>query len=80
MITARRKQILEYIWEFYEDHSYMPSMREIGKGVGLKSTSSIEHHIIQLYLDGYLESEHNGRPRAFRLTDKYFKNRIDPDW
>lgn len=63
-----RKDILEYIKQYIRQHSYPPSRREIGDGVGLKSTSSVQSHVDRMLADGMLETDDEaGTPRALRV-------------
>lgn len=63
-----RQDILEYIKQYIRQHSYPPSRREIGDGVGLKSTSSVQSHINRMLADGILETDvEAGSPRALRV-------------
>lgn len=63
-----RKDILEYIKQYIRQHSYPPSRREIGDGVGLRSTSSVQSHIDRMLADGILETDvEAGSPRALRV-------------
>lgn len=45
---ARRQQILEYVKSC--DHS--PTLREIGKAVGLSSVSTVQVHLLHLEREG----------------------------
>lgn len=64
----KRKEILEYIVTYIQQHSYSPSYREIAEAVGLRSISSVQNHIEVLKRMGMLESdEDNGVPRALRV-------------
>lgn len=63
-----RRDILEYIKQYIQQHSYPPCRREIGDGVGLKSTSSVQSHIDRMLADGMLETDDEaGTPRALRV-------------
>lgn len=63
-----RRDILEYIKQYIQQHSYPPCRREIGDGVGLKSTSSVQSHINRMLADGMLETDdESGTPRALRV-------------
>ncbi|WP_104804873.1 LexA family protein [Blautia marasmi] len=63
-----RRDILEYIKQYIRQHSYPPCRREIGDGVGLKSTSSVQSHIDRMLADGMLETDDEaGTPRALRV-------------
>ena len=63
-----RRDILEYIKQYIRQHSYPPCRREIGDGVGLKSTSSVQSHVDRMLADGMLETDDEaGTPRALRV-------------
>ncbi|MDD3765755.1 MAG: transcriptional repressor LexA [Eubacteriales bacterium] len=53
-LTSRQLEILSFITEFISSNGYPPSIREIGKAVGLKSTSSVHNHIQALERLGYI--------------------------
>ena len=40
-LNTRQKQILRYITKQIEKNGYSPSVREIGKAVGLSSTATV---------------------------------------
>ncbi len=64
-----RQKMIEFIKKYFDEHGYAPSIREIGDGVGLSSTSTVKQHMDRLFRDGALETEHPyGSPRAFRLA------------
>lgn len=67
---AKKKEILAYCQTYFDQHGYAPSVREIGAGVGLRSSGTIVSYMNQLYEDGSIESEHKSSPRAFRLATK----------
>jgi repressor LexA len=62
-LTARQRDILEFIREWVEQHGYPPSVREIGEAVGLVSPSSVAYQLKELERKGYLRRDPN-RPRA----------------
>ena len=47
-ISDKQTEILEYIKEEQLKKGYPPSVREICKAVGLKSTSSVHSHLASL--------------------------------
>lgn len=69
-----RQRILEMIIDYIECHGYPPTIREIGDGVGLKSTSSVVSHITKMLDSGMLETdaEMPGTPRALRVPGYKF--------
>lgn len=60
----KAKEILDYVNQFLQDNGYPPSVREIGKGVGLRSTASVSYHLRQLQAKGLLQQAAKGQKRA----------------
>ena len=48
----KQQEILNFINQKIEKEGYSPSVREIATAVGLKSTSSVQHHINNLVSKG----------------------------
>lgn len=68
-----RQRIYEYIVNYIQNHGYSPSVREIGDGVGLKSTSSVQSHLGRMFDDGMIETDAKfGSPRAIRVPGYRF--------
>ena len=68
-LTARQKQILRYITKQIEEDGYAPSVREIGKAVGLSSTATVHCYIKRLEELGYIKKE-NQKGRTLRILKK----------
>lgn len=47
-LSAKQKQILEYMKAEVREKGYPPSVREICDAVGLKSTSTVHGHLSRL--------------------------------
>lgn len=62
-LSARQRQILEVIEECQKRNGYAPSVREIAQMVGLKSASTVKHHLDILEKQGLLARE-VGKPRT----------------
>lgn len=62
-LTDRQERILRCIREWIAEHGEAPSIREIGKQVGLSSPSSVLHQLNQLEKRGLLSRE-RGTSRA----------------
>ena len=58
--------ILGVIRTFTEKHGYPPTMREIGRGVGLRSSATVYWHIQRLVAKG-LVTYVRGSPRTIRV-------------
>lgn len=67
-MTSREK-VYNFVIEYMQEHLYAPSVREICEGTGLKSTSTVYTHLINLDIDGLIRCEGVRRitPRGFRL-------------
>ncbi|MDR9362634.1 MAG: transcriptional repressor LexA [Microbacteriaceae bacterium] len=62
-MTAKQKEILEFIMLSKKQRGYAPSMREIGEVVGLASSASVSHQLSQLEKLGAISRDPN-RPRT----------------
>ncbi len=54
MARNRKKEILRVIQDFVKDHGYPPTIREIARIIGLKSTKAVKVHIDNLVRDGLI--------------------------
>lgn len=52
--TERQLDILNFIDEYRQKNGYSPSIREIGAGTGIASTSAVNYQINRLVEGGYL--------------------------
>lgn len=72
-MTDTRKEILAYIKIYIQEHGYPPSVREIGNGIDLKSTSVVHGHLMKLIEAGELETDAGTRSsRALRVPGYIF--------
>ena len=71
-LTDRQRRILDYIQRFTEDNGYPPSIRQIGKHVGISSPSVVNYNLNLLVEEGFLDRDQNVS-RGIRLTDKLLK-------
>lgn len=66
-LTARQKQMLEFIRQFQVDHEYAPSIREIGEHMGIRSTNGVSDHLRALQRKGVLELQ-PGKARTAKIV------------
>ena len=52
-------KVMVYIRKFSEENGYTPSVREIGKQCGIKSTATVHSYIEKLQTKGYLNKTEN---------------------
>jgi repressor LexA len=57
VLTTRQQQVFEFIKSYSSQHGYPPSVRDIGKQVGLKSSSTVHSHLISLENKGYIRRD-----------------------
>lgn len=78
-LTKRQQQILDFILSEINRKGYPPSVREIGKAVGLTSSSTVHSHLAALERKGYIRRDPT-KPRALEVIDFRLNNRgINPD-
>lgn len=65
-LNEKEKKILDFINSEIADRGYPPSVREICKAVGLKSTSTVHAYLEKLEKDGYIVKDAT-KPRALKV-------------
>ena len=65
-LNDREKDIINFIEKQIEERGYPPSVREIGKSVGLSSTATVHGYLNKLEEKGYVRKE-NQKGRALKL-------------
>jgi repressor LexA len=71
-LTERQRRMLDYLQDFTVKNGYPPSIRQIGKAVGISSTSVVNYNLNRLVEEGYLDRDQKVS-RGIRLTDKLMK-------
>src|SRR5215212_8698218 len=64
-LTKRQREIFDFISRYLSSHGYPPTVREIGKAVGLHSSSTVHAHLSKLESLGVLRRDPT-KPRAMR--------------
>ena len=67
-VSSKREEILEFLRDFSAQNGYAPTVREIMRAVGLKSTASAYYHLSTLN-DAGLISMDGGKNRTIRLPN-----------
>lgn len=67
--NERQKSIFQFIKEFLMEKGYPPSVREIGKAVGLKSSSTVHGYLAKLEEAGLIKRDPT-KPRAIDILDE----------
>ena len=72
-LSPRQREIYTYIVNEIDKKGYPPSVREIGKAVGLKSPASVHNHLKTLEELEYIRRDPS-KPRAIEILDKEEKS------
>jgi repressor LexA len=56
-VEGRQRQILEFLRSHAHQHSYPPTVREIGQAVGLSSSSTVQNHLNALETKGLIRRD-----------------------
>lgn len=73
-LTDRQRQILEHIAQSIRKNGIVPSVREIGNALGMRSPSTVHQHLMALERKGYIKRA-GDRMRVLEVLDK----RLLPD-
>ena len=68
-LTKRQQEIFDFIKRYSAKHGYPPTVRDIGKAVGLASSSTVHAHLANLEKLGLLRRDPT-KPRAIELMDR----------
>jgi repressor LexA len=72
-LTKRQQEIFDFIRRYWAKYGYPPTVREIGRAVGLASSSTVHAHLANLEKYGVLR-RNPSKPRAIELLlDKAMK-------
>jgi repressor LexA len=68
-LTKRQQEIFDFIKRYSARYGYPPTVRDIGKAVGLASSSTVHQHLANLEKIGLLRRDPS-KPRAIELLDR----------
>ena len=68
-LTKRQQEIFDFIKRYSASYGYPPTVRDIGKAVGLASSSTVHAHLANLEKAGLLRRDPS-KPRAIELLDR----------
>jgi repressor LexA len=77
-MTSRQQEIFQFIKRYASKYGYPPTVREIGKAVGLASSSTVHAHLANLEKYGVLRRDPT-KPRAIELLFDKAKAAVSPD-
>lgn len=65
-LTKRQEEILNFIKSYIVSYGYPPTVREIGKAIGVSSPATIQSHLNNLKMKGFIKKE-DTKNRAIEL-------------
>jgi repressor LexA len=68
-LTKRQQEIFDFIKKYSAKYGYPPTVRDIGKAVGLASSSTVHAHLANLEKIGLLRRDPS-KPRAIEMLDR----------
>jgi repressor LexA len=80
-LTKRQQEIFDFIKSYSARFGYPPTVRDIGKAVGLASSSTVHAHLANLEKLGLLRRDPS-KPRAIEMLDRaveQVKSIVRPD-
>ncbi len=76
-LTKRQSDTLTYVKEYIVSHGYPPTVREIGKALGVSSPATIQAHLSCLEDKGYIRKDTAKNRTIELLVDNEFENNND---
>jgi repressor LexA len=71
-LTKRQQEIFEFIKRYSSEHGYPPTVRDIGKAIGLTSSSTVHAHLSNLEKLGLIRRDPT-KPRALEMLGQAAK-------
>jgi repressor LexA len=76
-LTKRQQEIFDFIKRYSAEQGYPPTVRDIGKAIGLTSSSTVHAHLNNLEKLGLLRRDPT-KPRALELLGQAAKKIVGP--
>ncbi len=76
-LTKRQREIFDFIKRYSSEHGYPPTVRDIGKAIGLTSSSTVHAHLSNLERLGLLRRDPT-KPRTLELLGEAARKVVGP--
>jgi repressor LexA len=76
-LTKRQQEIFDFVRRYAGEHGYPPTVRDIGKAIGLTSSSTVHAHLANLEKLGVLRRDPT-KPRAIEVLVDRAKAAVAP--
>lgn len=68
-LTEQQQNVLEFVENYGRQHGFPPTLREIGRGIGLRNVNAVRGHLTALERKGYLTRVPD-RARSVKLVER----------
>jgi repressor LexA len=76
-LTKRQQEIFDFVRQYVGEHGYPPTVRDIGKAIGLASSSTVHAHLANLERLGLLRRDPT-KPRAIEVLKDKARQAVAP--
>jgi repressor LexA len=76
-LTTRQQEIFDFVKRYVGEHGYPPTVRDIGKAIGLTSSSTVHAHLANLEKLGVLKRDPT-KPRALEVLVNKARGAVAP--
>jgi repressor LexA len=76
-LTKRQQEIFDFVKRYVSEHGYPPTVRDIGKAIGLASSSTVHAHLANLERLGMLRRDPT-KPRAIEVLKDKARDVVTP--
>jgi repressor LexA len=76
-LTKRQQEIFDFVKRYVSEHGYPPTVRDIGKAIGLASSSTVHAHLANLEKAGMLRRDPT-KPRAIEVLKDKARDVVTP--
>jgi repressor LexA len=76
-LTKRQQEIFDFVKQYVGEHGYPPTVRDIGKAIGLASSSTVHAHLANLEKLGVLRRDPT-KPRAIEVLKDKARQAVAP--
>ncbi|MGH2804520.1 MAG: transcriptional repressor LexA, partial [Thermoleophilaceae bacterium] len=77
-LTKRQQEIFDFVKRYVGEHGYPPTVRDIGKAIGLTSSSTVHAHLANLEKLGLLRRDPT-KPRAIEVLKDKARQAVSSD-
>lgn len=71
-LYPRERQLLEFITQFIQRFGYSPTLKEMGKALGMRSPATVHEHVERLCEKGYVKKL-DGATRGLEIVEDTFR-------